>query len=59
MTIRLFNPILLLLLNRWVSAKLAPAFILLCKILTLGKIFEFYFRIFFFIKQNLLETMKK
>ena len=38
------NPIPLLLLNRWVRAKLAPAFILLCKILTLRRIFEFFFR---------------
>ena len=36
-----FNPIPLLLLNHRLSAKLAPAFILLCKILTLRKIFEF------------------
>ena len=34
-----FNPIPLLLLNHRLSAKLAPAFILLCKILTLRKIF--------------------
>ena len=53
-----FNSILLLLLNRRVSAKLAPAFILLCKILTLRKMFEFYFRKKNFIKQKLLETMK-
>ena len=38
------NPILLLLLNRWVSAKLAPAFSLLWKILTLRNFFYFYFR---------------
>ena len=39
-----FNPIPLLLLNCWVSAKLAPAFIVLSTILTLRKIFEIYFR---------------
>ena len=44
------NPIPLLLLNRWVGIILAPAFILLCKILTLCIIFEFYFRI----KKNFL-----
>ena len=44
---RNINPIPLLWLNCWVSAILAPAFILLCKILTLRIIFEFYF---FFIK---------
>ena len=38
------NPIPLLLLNRRVSAKLAPAFILLCNILILKNFFEFYFR---------------
>ena len=43
----MFNPIPLLLLNRWVGIILAPAFILPCKILTLRIIFEFYFRIFF------------
>ena len=36
---KLFSPIPLLLLNRQVSAKLVPACILLCKILTLQKFF--------------------
>ena len=52
-----FNPIPLLLLNRWVSAKLVPAFILLCKILLLFWILLQTKKIF--IKQKLLETMKK
>ena len=48
-------------LKHRVGAKLIPPFILLCRILTLRIIFEFYFRKkkFFFIKQKLLETMKK
>ena len=53
------NPIPLLLLNHQVSIILTPAFIFLYKILTIRIIFEFYFRYFFFIKQKLLETMKK
>ena len=55
----IFNPIPLLLLNRRVSAKLAPAFILLCKILTLRKIFEFYFRKFFFHKTKVAQNYEK
>ena len=35
------NPIPLLLLNRWVGMILAPAFILLCKILTFGLFLNF------------------
>ena len=42
--LRQFNPITLLLLNRWVGIILAPAFILLCKIRRLRIIFEFYLR---------------
>ena len=56
-----FNPIPLLLLNRWVSAKLAPALpsFYYCKILTLGKIFEFYFRNFFFHKTKVALNYEK
>ena len=52
------NPIPLLLLNRWWGIILAPAFIFLCKILTLNN-FRILLQIFFFIKQKLLKTMKK
>ena len=40
----IINPIPLMLLNCWVGIILAPAFILLHKIMKLRIIFEFYFR---------------
>ena len=47
-------------LNCWVSAYLAPAFILLCKILTLRIIFEFYFRKkIFFYKTKVAQNYEK